>query len=82
MGKEGGKYGGSEKERQREGEGRKSIMIFASVQPSSTTHFRVPFPSPHLKAAGIFATQDHAKARDSNAAQGNTQDMEATSASL
>jgi hypothetical protein len=29
-----------------------------------------------------FATHDHAQARDSNAAQGNTQDMEATSANL
>ncbi len=44
-----------------------------------------PFPSPHLKGAGLrdapgFATQDHDPARDSNAAQGNAQDMEATSA--
>jgi hypothetical protein len=35
---------------------------------------------PNTSRAPGFATQDHAQARDSNAAQGNTQDMEATSA--
>ncbi len=33
---------------------------------------------PHTSRAPGFATQDQASARDSNAAQGNTQDMEAT----
>ncbi len=37
---------------------------------------------PHTSRAPGFATQDHAQARVSNAAQGNTQDMEATSANL
>ncbi len=37
---------------------------------------------PHNSKALGFATQDHARARDSNAAQGNTQDIEATSANL
>ena len=37
---------------------------------------------PHTSRAPGFATQDHARARDSNAAQGNTQDMEATLANL
>jgi hypothetical protein len=36
----------------------------------------------HTSRAPGFATQDHARARDSNAAQGNAQDMEATSANL
>ncbi len=36
----------------------------------------------HTSRAPAFATQDHARARDSNAAQGNTQDTEATSANL
>ncbi len=36
----------------------------------------------HKSREAGFATQDHAQARDSNAAQGNTQDMEATSANL
>ncbi len=33
---------------------------------------------PHTSRALGFTTQDHALARESNAAQGNTQDMEAT----
>ncbi len=33
---------------------------------------------PHTSRAPGFATKDQASARDSNAAQGNTQDMEAT----
>ena len=37
---------------------------------------------PHTSRAPGFATQDHARARDSNAAQGNTQDTEATLANL
>ena len=37
---------------------------------------------PHTSRAPGFATKDQASARDSNAAQGNTQDMEATSANL
>ncbi len=37
---------------------------------------------PHTSRAPGFATQDHAQARDSNAAQGNTQDMEATSGNV
>jgi hypothetical protein len=37
---------------------------------------------PHTSRAPGFAAQDHARARDSNAAQGNTQDMEATLANL
>ncbi len=37
-----------------------------------------PYPS---RAPG-FATQDHARARDSNAARGNTLDMDATLANL
>ena len=36
----------------------------------------------HNSTAPGFATQDHARARDSNAVQGNTQYMEATSANL
>jgi hypothetical protein len=39
------------------------------------------FP-PHTSRAPGFATQDHARVRDSNAAQGNAQDMEATLANL
>ncbi len=38
--------------------------------------------TPHTSRAPGFATQDHAQARDSNAAQSNTQDIEATSANL
>ncbi len=37
---------------------------------------------PYTSRALGFATQDHAQARDSNAAQGNTQDMKATLAIL
>ena len=37
---------------------------------------------PHTSRAPGFATQDHARARDSNAAQGYTQDMEATLGNL
>ncbi len=37
---------------------------------------------PHTSRAPGFATQDRDQARDSNAAQGNTQDVEATSANL
>ncbi len=37
---------------------------------------------PHASRAPGSATQDHAQARASNAAQGNTQEMEATSANL
>ena len=37
---------------------------------------------PHTSRAPEFATQDHARARVSNAAQGDTQDMEATLANL
>ncbi len=37
---------------------------------------------PHTARAPGFATQDHARARVSNAAQGDTQDMEATLANL
>ncbi len=40
-----------------------------------------PFPSPHLKGAAI-RNSGPCQARDSNAAQGNTQDMEATLANL
>jgi hypothetical protein len=39
-----------------------------------------PFYPHTSRAPPGFATQDHAQARDSNAARGNTQDMEATSA--
>ncbi len=38
--------------------------------------------TPHTSRAPGFATQDHARARDFNTAQGNTQDMEATLANL
>jgi hypothetical protein len=37
---------------------------------------------PHNSRAPGSATLDHARVRDSNAAQGNTQDMEATSVNL
>ncbi len=38
------------------------------------------FPSPHLKGAGFY--QDHVQAPDSNAAQSDTQDIEATLTNL
>ncbi len=38
---------------------------------------RGAFSPPQASKAPGFATQDHAQARDLNAAQGNTQDMEA-----
>ncbi len=57
-------------------------MIFVSVQPSSTTLFVVRFPLPTPSRATGFATQDHAQAQNLNAAQGNTQDMEANWANL
>ncbi len=37
---------------------------------------------PHISRTPGFATKDQASARDSNAAQGDTQDMEAASANL
>ncbi len=43
---------------------------------------RATFSTPHASRATEFATQDHARARNSNAAQGNTKDTEATSANL
>ncbi len=54
-------------------------MIFVSVQPSSTTLFRVPFLIPTLQGR---RAQQLDRARGSNAAKGNTQDMEATSENL
>ncbi len=42
---------------------------------------RGAFSPPLTPRAPGFATQDHAQARDSNAAQDNTQNMEATSES-
>ncbi len=43
---------------------------------------RCALSPPHTSRAPGFAAQDHARARDSNAAQGNTQDKEATLANL
>ncbi len=37
---------------------------------------------PHISTALGFATRDNTQVRTSNAAQGNTQDMEASSANL
>jgi hypothetical protein len=44
-------------------------MIFVSVQLPSTTLFGLPFSPPHSSRATSFAAQDHAQARESNAAQ-------------
>ncbi len=53
------------------------VLIFLSVQPFFDRTVRGALSSPHTPRAPGLATQDHAPARDSNAAQGNTQDMEA-----
>ncbi len=53
---------------------RSSIFVCSQSRPHWSG---CPCPSPHLKGAG-FAAQDLARVRDSNAAQGSTQDMRAT----
>ncbi len=67
------------------------LLIFVSVLASTDFRVRVAildhtvrgaFSPPHTASAPGFATQDHAQARDSNAAQSDTQDKEATLANL
>ncbi len=74
-------------------EGLISYMILRGANRLSFTEFRDrvamfdhtvrgALSPPHTERAPGFATQDHAQARDLNAAQGNTQVTEATSANL
>ncbi len=57
---------------------------FVCVKSFSIILFGLPLSSPgvHTSLAPGFAQQDHARARDFNAAQGNSKDMEATLAKL
>ena len=59
----------------------KATTIFVS-QPFLTTLFGLPYPLHTPQGRRGLATQDRARARDSNTAQGDTQDMEATLANL
>ncbi len=45
------------------------ILVFVCVQPFSATLFGCALSTPHISRAPSFATQNHAAARDSNAAQ-------------
>ncbi len=61
------------------------VLIFVGVQPFSTTLFGVPslLPTPQgRRGSQLSPGRDHAQVRDSYAAQGNTQNMEATLANL
>ena len=58
------------------------MELWSVSQKLLFTYTRGILSPPHTSRAPGFASQDHAQARDSNAAQGNTQDMEATLANL